>query len=179
MTDPFYALQKLRASDLNAILAKGKTKTSDESVNSGSTGTTLHDDNTLFVAVSANVTYQVTVDLLASEAAGTGIDIKMAWTFPTGAILDLAVTAVHEAWVATAGSALEAEWAGWQNETSSPSSTKTFGTFTTVFSYRFGGRLRVGSTAGTLQLQWAQKNSSASNLTMESGSSITLLPVLR
>lgn len=179
MTAPFYALQKLRASDLNAILAVGKTKTSDESVNSGGTGTTLHNDNTLFVSVSASVTYHVIVELLASEAVGTGIDIKIAWTFPTGSILDLAVAGPHEAWVSTAGAASEAEWAGWQNETTGTSATRTFGTLTTPFSYRFGGRLRVGSTAGTLQLQWAQKNASASNLTMESGSSITLIPVLR
>lgn len=175
MALPFYALQKLRASDLLKMLSRSKVKITDEPLTST---TTLQDDDELFVSVDANVTYAVDVKLLALEASGNGADIKFAWTFPTGCILDLPVVGAHESWVASAGAALETEWAGWQNETASPTSSKTFGTHTTAFSYHMRGTLRVGSAAGTFRLQWAPKNNVVSTVTLKSGSSIELRPQL-
>lgn len=167
------------ASDINDLSPVSAIKTADESVNSAGTGTTLQNDNHLVATLRANTNYQVDLVLLATQAAaGTGTDIKCAWTFPAGCTLDLAVVGAHTAWVATAGAALEVEWAAWQNATSSPSGTVSFGTIqTVVFSYHVRGTIRVGATAGALQFQWAQQNSSASDLTVKAGSSLILTPL--
>jgi hypothetical protein len=174
----FYALQKLRASTLEQLVGKLVRKGTDESVNSGSSGTTLQDDNELFETVVANTTYAVTVTVLAIEAGGIGVtDLKIAWTMPTGCTLDLAVTAPHIDWNAAAG-AVEIEWAGWQNETSSPTSSKNFGTTNSAsFSYKFDGSLQVGSTGGTFRMQWAQRVANPANLTVRAGSRMWLQPI--
>lgn len=175
----YAAGDKPTAAQLNAMLPRWAIKTADESVNSGSTGTTLQNDDTLLVAVDANATYKVDLHLLASQAAAGAIDLKTAWTFPTGCTLDLIVVAPHTAWPPAVATDLETEWATWQNVTSSPSGTISFGTVNgTVFSYHVRGTIRVGSTAGNLQFQWAQNTSSASNVTVKSGSSLVLSPLL-
>lgn len=174
----FFAGQRLRASDLINMAPVAAVKATDESVNSGGTGTTLHNDAALAVSLRANTLYWLDLALIATEAAGTSIDLKVGWTFPTGCRLDLVIVAPHVNWVATAGSALEVEWAAWQNITTSPSPTVTFGTSNAAFfSYHVRGVVSVGSTAGTLRLQWAQGTASASNLTVKSGSSLVLVPL--
>lgn len=174
----FAAGQILHASDLIRILPVWVIKAADESVNSGSTGTTLQNDNELLAAVSASTNYRVDFALLATEAASNVIDIKCAWTMPSGCTLDLAVVGPHTAWTGAAANQ-EVEFGGWQNETSSPTSTKNFGTGSGVnLSYHFRGTLRVGGSSGTFQFQWAQANSNASNLTVKAGSSLTLTPLL-
>jgi hypothetical protein len=174
----FYALQKLRASQLNAMLSKTVRKLVDESVTNAGTGTTLQDDDELFVSVDANTSYIIGVTVFGTEAAGTGIDLKVAWTMPSGCSLYLGGAAPHNAWVAGAGAALEAEWAGWITS-SSPTSSITFGTTNVaIFTYHWSGTLVVGSTSGTFRMQWAQGNSSASALTVKAGSNISLTPIL-
>jgi len=173
-TQYFYAFQKWRASDANKILPRSKVKAADENVISS---TTLQNDDELFISVDANITYAIDARIIVIEASGNAIDWKCAWTYPSGALFDMAVVAPHTAWNASAAN-VEIEWAAWQNETSSPSSSKNFGTATTAFSYHFRGVLRVGATAGTFQLQWAQANSTAANVTVKSGSSLTLTPLL-
>lgn len=169
----FYALQKLRASDLNKIVPQYALKDADESVSTATTGATLHNDLKLFVNLTANATYAIDLALIYIEAAGTGIDLKAAWTFPTGCTLNLGGVGPHSAWVAGAGGALEAEWAAWQNVTASPSSTITYGTTNVApFTLRANGIIQVGSTGGVLQFQWAQNAGSASNLTVKAGSSL-------
>jgi len=174
----FSAGQTLTAANLIAILPLFAIKSVDESVNSGSTGTTLQNDDALFVTVSANTNYKVDLALLVVDGAGTGIDMKAAWTMPSSCKFDAAVTAPHANWVSPAGAANEVEWAGWQNETSTTTSTKNWGTNNISFSYHVRGLLRVGANSGTFQFQWAQGNSSASNLTVKSGSLLTLTPLL-
>lgn len=179
----FSAGQRVTASQLNTFVSSFNSsldisarKTSDESVNNGGTGTTLQNDNELFVSVLANTNYKVVLTLLFQEAAGTGIDLKCAWTFPTGCTLNLAVAGPHINWNNTAA-ALEAEWSAWQNVTSSPSGTISFGTTNAaVLGGQISGTLAVGSTGGTLQFQWAQQNSSASNVTVKAGSALIVTP---
>lgn len=175
----FYAFQKLRASTLNDLLRTPTVKAFDENWNSGSGGggTTLHADSELSVPVVANKRYWVEAVIFATEAAGTGIDIKMAWTMPQFATLNLGVTAPHTSWTGIA-TAVEVEWAAWQNETSSPTSSKNFGTTNAAtFSYTFRGTLQTVSAGGSFGFQWAQANASASNLTVRAGSSILLTPL--
>jgi hypothetical protein len=172
----FSAGQKLTAAALIAILPVPAIKTADESLASS---TTLQNDNELVCVGAANTNYKVDLALLATEATGTGIDIKLAFTQPTGCVLDLAVVAPHLGWVSSAGAQLEVEWAGWQAETGTTTSAKSFGTLNGVnFSYHFRGTWRVGSTAGSLQLQWAQNTSAGGNLTVKSGSSLIITPLL-
>jgi hypothetical protein len=151
-------------------------KPTDESVSSGTTGTTMQDDNDLFVALRANTSYEIDLDLLYNEATGTGIDLKAGWSFPTGCTLDLADAGAHVNWTGVA-SALEVEWAAWQNITTSPSATITFGSNTSVFSMRAHGRINVGSTSGNLQFRWAQNTSAVGNLTVKAGSLLIAKPL--
>jgi hypothetical protein len=172
-----YALQKLRASTINLLQAQLVRKGTDESVNNASTGTTLQDDNELFLTLNANTTYALSIAILAIEAAGTGIDIKMAWTQPSGATLDLATAAPHTAWNASSA-ALETEWASWSGETGTTTSSINFGTTNSAkFGYHFEGSITLGANSGLLRLQWAQVNLSASNLTVKAGSRMWAQPV--
>jgi hypothetical protein len=180
----FYAGNRVTGAQLQALVTQidrltplTAFKTTDESVNNGGTGTTLQNDDVLFCAVTANTNYRVDFSLLYTEAAGTGIDLKCAWTMPTGSRLDLGVAGPSTAWTGAAA-ALEAEWSAWQNQTTSPTGTISFGTTNAAaFSMQASGSLRVGSTAGTFQFQWAQLNSSASNVTVKAGSVLTLTPL--
>lgn len=175
----FYALQKTRASKLNELQPLLKRKGVDENWNSssGGGGTTLQDDNELFITGVAGVTYALSIALLVIEAAGTGIDIKIAWTQPTGCTLDLASAAPHTAWGGSSAT-LETEWASWSGETGSPTSTINFGTTNSAkFGYHFEGTWQVGSTGGPLRLQWAQVNPNAANLTVKAGSRMWGQPV--
>lgn len=177
--------RRLRASDVNLIIATinaraiiSAVKGSDESVNSGSTGTTLHNDAALSAAVAANTSYWLDLELIYTEAAGTAIDLKCAWNAPALCRLDLANVGPHNAWVAAAGGALEVEWAAWTAITSFPSSTITFGTTNAAtFSAHVRGVVANGANAGTLQFQWAQNSGSASNLTVKRGSALKLTPL--
>lgn len=174
----FSAGQILHASDLIRVLPVWVIKAADESLNNGGgVGTTLQNDNELLVAVAANTTYKVDLHLLANEAVSNVIDVKCAWTFPSGCRLDLANAGPHNLWTGAAAQQ-EVEWAAWQNVTSSPSGSITFGTGTTTLSVHARGTLQVGGSAGTLQLQWAQGTVNASNVTVKAGSSLVLTPLL-
>lgn len=178
----FTAGQKIRASTLqqlsdalNILQPVYAIKGADESVNNLGSGTTLQNDDALSLALVANTNYWLDLELIYGEAAGTGIDLKTAWTFPAGCRLDLAVVAPHNAWVAAAGGALEVEWGAWQAVTASPSSTITFGTTNAAkFSAHVRGVVANGANAGSLQLQWAQGVGSASNVTVYRGSCLKL-----
>jgi hypothetical protein len=174
----FGAGSTLTAAMLNNAFPTGWIKQTNESVNSGGSGTTLQGDDELNIPILASTNYKVDAHILAIEAAGNAIDMKIAWGMPSGCILDLAVVAPHTQWPAPVAGNLETEWAAWQNETAVLTGSKNFGTTNGVggFSYHFRGTLRVGTTAGFFRLWWAQVNASASNLTVESGSSIVLTP---
>lgn len=177
MAAAFSAGQTLTAANLIAVLPKWVIKAADESVNNAGTGTTLQNDDHLVLAGLANTTYSVEMRLLYSESAGTGIDLKCAWTQPTGCTLDLAVVGAHTAWNASAAN-VEVEFASWQADTGTTTGTRSFGSTNVAnFSVHIRGTWRVGSTAGNLQFQWAQNTGSASNLTVKAGSSLVLTPL--
>jgi len=176
--------RKVRASELAALVTEFETrrvrsviKTSDETVTSAGTGATLHNDTQLFHAVAANTNYKIDLTAIMATNTGFGVDIKAAWTMPSGCTFDAVVVAPHLDYAASAA-AQEVEFAAWQAETGTTTSTKTWGAVPGNFSYHVRGLLRVGANAGTFQLQWAQNTSSANQLSMKSGSMLTLTPLV-
>src|SRR5215472_12558663 len=132
-------------------------RTSTQSVTSS---TTLVNDTQLSVAVAANAVYRV--ELGMTYTADTAGDIKLGWTTPAGATIATAVTV---------GLSLTAA-AATDDVTVGASSTPVFGGIgagaNAALQYIF--ILTTSSTAGTLQLQWAQNSSSATATTVNAGS---------
>lgn len=131
---------------------------STESVNSSGTGTTLQDDDELLVTVAANTIYAVEAYLFFTSASDTP-DVKVRWTFPTAATLTMSIAALST-------DVTDEAFSGRTGE-ASPSTTLAGGVSaaTGAGPFHMIGMLRTGANAGTLQLQWAQNSSSATNLT--------------
>lgn len=172
MSITFYAGQKARASDFNNLIPLVAEKAFDENVISS---TTLQDDNELFLMLAVGAKYWLDLALLATETTGTTADLKIAWTMPTGCRLDAPAIGAHTSWTGSAA-AQEVEFNSWQAETSSPTSTRSFGTINAgvVFGYHVRGVVRNGANAGLLTLQWAQNAAVAENVTVKAGSTLML-----
>lgn len=150
-------------------------KTADETVTSS---TTLQNDDHLFVSVDINATYTYRIFLLHT-VAGSIIDIKFAFTYPTSATLtggfigpELSIGAG-----ATSGTA---EFAGWAEDATSPSPSISHGSSGAALQDTSIGMgiLITGGTSGTLQLQWAQVTSSAAGQTLKKNSYIEVTRIL-
>lgn len=171
------ALTQITAA-LTALSPLQAWKSADETINNAGTGATLHNDIHLALPYAANTNYKLNVDMIYLESAGTSVDMKVAFTFGSNCRLDLAAQGPHVNWTSLFGSNLEAEWNAWVAETSSPTSTHTFGTVNGVsFSMVGDGTFRTGASSGTLRVQWAQGIASANTLTVKAGSSLTLQQV--
>jgi hypothetical protein len=137
----------------------------------------LQNDTHLLVAGAANTIYEFELNMIYQESAGQGVDCKIAFTQPASCRLDAQVTGAHANWNGTPGTNLEAEWAAFQNETATTTSTRTFGTTTLPFGVKVSGTWQVGATAGNLRLQASQGTSSVNTLTIKAGSSLILRPM--
>lgn len=134
-------------------------KSADESVTSSAT---LQNDNELSLAVAANKTY--VFDVYLAYTAGTTGDFKAALTFPSGATAFAAISA-------TDGSS----WTTTGLQISSGGSVSGGGLGVTIpVLQRWTGVLMVSSTAGTLQVQWAQNTSNGTATTVKAGSVMML-----
>ena len=133
-------------------------KTANESVTSS---TTLQNDDHLLFAVAANEVW-VARFYLIGNAATTG-DVKIAWTVPAGATLLWNAHGLGEGVTSIEGAH---KFAG----SSSSGAAQTFGG--SGFTFGIHGSIYVanGSTAGNVQLQWAQGTSSGTATTMFAGS---------
>lgn len=175
----FNAGSRIRASDLVLLTTALTTLTpikawKTTSENSGTSTTTMQNDDELFVAYAANTNYELDLVLMYSESVAQGVDLSVGYTFGANCRLDYDSSGPHASWSGAAG-ALEAEWACVRNQTTSPSSSIKYGTTTTGFSVQHHGSLRTGATPGTLQLQWAPGNSvSPAIVTVLSGSMLQL-----
>jgi hypothetical protein len=155
---------------LNALTPLSKIKGADQAATSNST--TPADDNHLFVALAANTTYEFDCEILYVDSAGSSVDLKIQFTKPSGSSLSATLEGAHVNWNASA-SAVEIEFASWTNETGTTTSTKAFGSATTVFGIKIQGTIQVGATPGNLRLQFSQNTASAvNNVTVKYGSSL-------
>lgn len=166
---------KLRAAILNALITEVRPvaalKGTSENVTSS---TTLQNDDELLLSVEASVSYLLEGLILYSGDGSN--DIKLAFTFPTGATVHWSGIGAHTAWTGNVAQ-VEAEFGAVQNATSSPTSSVGFGNHTSasvIFGIHLKGSVVVGANAGTLQLQWAQNGSTGNATTVRAGSWIRL-----
>lgn len=166
MAWPFLAGEEPTPEDLNGLILSAR-KTTTEGVTSS---TTLQNDDELFVAAEVSAVYRVELFLLSDH--GTAGKIKIGWTVPTGASLSWAVLgpATTEA-TNTAVASLNM-----QTRTTSEVASLGGSTSTGVLTLAFG-TLIVGSTAGNLQLQWAQNATSVTATNVRSGSHLVLIRI--
>jgi len=135
-------------------------KTSDETVNNSST---LQNDDVLVVSVEANAVYRVECQIICSSS--TTADIKTTFTVPAGATLRWGTYAPHRSVSSTTASTISAN----VFSAAGVADVGGYGTSTNVL-YVLRGILRMSSTAGSLQFQWAQSTADATNTTVRAGS---------
>ncbi|MDP4199651.1 MAG: hypothetical protein Q8922_03510 [Bacteroidota bacterium] len=141
-------------SSTGLIFAK---KPADESVRSS---TTLQNDNDLQLPISANDS-MIVEGYIHYHNTGSG-SLRMAFTIPTGASMDIAIYTDDviqpppETWTLTAGGA----------------STGDMGMNGTDVPIHFYGMVISGANAGTIQIQWAQGVSSSTPTTFKAKSYI-------
>ena len=156
----FTAGTRITAALLNSIAPLSVIKPSDQSVTSS---TVLVNDSALFLPVVASATYFFMSSLdFEGAAIGTG-DLKIEWTVPAGATLRFDLHGVN-----TASSSY--------SSTFTDTTTISLGT-TGAASLRgatMAGSLVMSSTAGNLQLKWAQNTSSATATIVHAQSTVAL-----
>lgn len=139
---------RLTPARLNALAPVIVRKTADQSV---SNSTALTSDSALSMAVAANSEYDVEVKLVYE--APTANDIKVAFTFPTGAAMPWGVLSVVAGATGTTGDLQPFAFG-------SPSPDAAFnlggGGAGNQLLALIKGTLIVGSTAGALQFRFAQ-----------------------
>jgi hypothetical protein len=143
---------------------------SDESVSND----TLQDDDELFLSVEANTVYVLDALLLFTTGTSTTPDAKMGWTHPSGSTL----TWSRHSYITAATLTTEVSIAQRYQEASA-ASTMTSGVISTATAVAspvwIRGVLRVGGTAGTLTLQWAQSTSTGGTPTVRKADSFVSL----
>jgi len=140
--------QRITASLLTSMLPITVSKPADESVTSS---TTLQNDDDLVVAVSANATYVMDGYIMTSgAAAGTG-DLKIDFTIPSGATMKYTSFGTT-----TASPAVQ-----YEATVNANSTARAIGTNGSAdMGVAIQAVITVGSTAGSVQLRWAQNTSS-------------------
>lgn len=143
----FTDLEPLSAADLNRYFMQQAhvIKAADESVTNS---TTLQNDDHLLLAVAANTNYWVQGFIIYSADAAA--DLKINFNGPAGSTFNYVSDAIASA--ATAG--VSAVSRSLQGLGSNPSPGGIGSGSNLVFMPK--GVLAVGSTAGNLQMQWAQ-----------------------
>jgi hypothetical protein len=132
--------------------------------NSGNTGTTLTDDDTLIIPVAANHTYAFTVCLQVNAANNT-MDVKFGFSVPSGTTMSWGIF----------GASTQATWIS-VAVVSSPSlllaagGTQQVGTSAGTSGIVLQGIITTSATAGNVALQWAQVTSDAGDLKLLAGS---------
>lgn len=158
--------KRLTAPLLRQMLPLEAYSSGDQSVTSS---TTLVNHTELVLPGAANAVYDLMTVLYYSAAAATG-DLDYAWTLPAGASLRRGLMGPA---FATTGSASEELY---QSRVSSGATTRfspggAGGNHKVAVEW---ARILMGSTAGDIQLQFAQQASSATATTILAGSWMTM-----
>ena len=136
-------------------------KSSDQSVTSS---TTLVSDNALFLPVVANATYDFFCYLNYTGGTQGSSDIKLQWTVPPG----------RRCASSRSESAPAAAWASGTPTAPRPRSALGTQGSGTLCGATMIGTLIMSSTAGTLQMEWAQNSSNATATTVKAQSLLRL-----
>jgi hypothetical protein len=151
--------EKILADHINRLVPIFVRKTSDETIASNAT---LQNDDVLLAAVVASAVYEFR--LRAVINSGTTPDFKMGWTFPSG--LTMTYDLFEGETAGTAANVIQGPYV----QTDVPPISTT-GNDQPWIAH---GLVIVSSTAGTLQWQWAQNTSTASNTIVRAGSYLLL-----
>jgi hypothetical protein len=136
---------------LNAIVAR---KTADETVNNSAT---LQNDDELFVPLLASAVYVYDLHLIYNS--GTTPDLKLGWSVPSGTTMLWECCACYDTTgtLVSTGNFTASTVAGFG------------GTGSDAHAY-LSGQIVTSTTAGNVQLQWAQNSATGSNTIMRAGS---------
>jgi hypothetical protein len=164
--------QRITAAMLTAGQPNSVTKQANEQLTSS---VTLQNDNELALAVEANSVYDVTL-VLFGQTANSDIagDLAVGFTFPSGGVLHWTGTGPNNADLSVANSSsAKGEWIARMSATSGVT-TIPYGMSGVAIGVILHATL-ITSSAGTLQLQWAQNASDADALTILAGSRMKAL----
>ena len=154
--------QVLTASDINNWLVPNAVyKPSDQSVTSS---TTLVNDTALILPLLASATYFFQVYLNYEGGTQGSSDIKWGWTVPAGTTMRY--TAMY---LSTAGAVTIA---GTRIETDVVAAGSNGAA--TLRGLQMVGQVTVSTTAGNLQMQWAQNTISATSTIVHTGSTLSM-----
>jgi hypothetical protein len=152
---------KLRGGTLNSLITEVRgvyaRKTANETVTNSNT---LQNDDHLFVALAANAVYDW--KLILHYNSGTTPDFKLGWSVPSGTTM---------VW-----GGMIADTAGAVTSVANLSQTTVQaigGTGAANYQF-FTGVVVTSTTAGTLQLQWAQNTTTLSDTILLAGSELIL-----
>lgn len=154
------AYREPTAADMATYRPVGVPKTSDQTVNNS---TTLVNDAELLVPVDADATYHLDLTMVYNSGVTPGL--KWAWSYPTGLVI------LRGAGFGYFGGS----WSG--NTFTDQTVVTTLAGFAGELYYRLAAIVVVASTAGTLQLRWAQATANASNSVVRAGSYLRLTQI--
>lgn len=146
------------AGELNDGVPRIVYKSVDETIISNST---MQNDDELLLTVAASTKYEF--ELYMAYNSGTTPDLKIGWTLPTGA-----TNLWHVDYFDTAAAAQKGQ------SSTVPTTGFAVGGFGSDLYAVFAGTLNISTTAGTMQVQWAQNTLTASNSTVRAGSFLRL-----
>lgn len=163
MTVTFYALQKLRASDVQAII-DDRLMVAKPSATTRISNATLAADPHLVLTLQASYTYVIRGVMYVSS--GTTPDAQFALSFPAGATTPFGGVRMV---TTSAGATGDVDVGAYTSATSGTSNLGvggSGGTQTTLIE----ATIVMSTTAGDVTVLWAQNTNTASNTVLETGS---------
>lgn len=149
------------AAALAALVYKRVAKTANQTINLSAA---LTNDTDLKFAMAASKSYRFVLWLLVT-GANTNADMKIFWTFPTGATMfwgadfeHIGAGNIQPRWNPPTGTTFAAQVLLTEVD------TFTTSTIAGTFGIKLSGIVRNSTTAGDFQLQWAQNTAHASDL---------------
>lgn len=159
----YFATGPVTAVQLEAIVPKIKRKSADETVNNTAT---LQADDELIGALIASTHY--VFELVCHYISGTTPDFKIAWSLPTGGTNVFAFDVFDTALVRTLAG----------GQTTVPTTGVAVGGTGGNTVAKFWGTVSTSTTAGNMQVSFAQNTANASNSSMLAGSYLMLQQVV-